>query len=134
MLMPLSRYLEEKALDAVEPPILLGCFQEARFFTAATARRYAAAAQTAALVAALGTELPSRPVPGVRGAAIAGDDPLRGEWNVVVVGPHFAGALVARDLADDGPDTDRRFTYALTYDRGLVLEAARALLHWIVPT
>ncbi|MFC4042813.1 EAL domain-containing protein [Dactylosporangium siamense] len=134
MLMPLSRYLEEKALDPAEPPILLGCFQEARFLTAATARRYATVAQTAALVGVLGTELPSVPVPGVRGAAIAGDDPLRGEWNVVVVGPHFAGALVARDLADDGPDADRRFTYALTYDRDLVLEAARALLHWIVPT
>ena len=41
MLMPLSRYLEEKALDPAEPPILLGCFQEARFLTAATVRRYA---------------------------------------------------------------------------------------------
>ncbi|GAA3451447.1 hypothetical protein GCM10018962_32800 [Dactylosporangium matsuzakiense] len=51
-----------------------------------------------------------------------------------MVGPHFAGALVARDLADTGPDMHRRFTYALTYDRGLVLDAARALLQWIVPT
>ena len=110
MLMPLSRYLEEKALDPAEPPILLGCFQEARFLTAATVRRYATVARTAALVGVLGTEMPGAPVPGVpalRGAAIAGDDPLRGEWNVVVVGPHFAGALVARDLADDGPDADR---------------------------
>ncbi|WP_345301113.1 DICT sensory domain-containing protein [Dactylosporangium matsuzakiense] len=70
----------------------------------------------------------------VRGIALAADDPLRGEWNVIVVGPHFAGALVARDLADTGPDMHRRFTYALTYDRGLVLDAARALLQWIVPT
>jgi DICT domain-containing protein len=70
----------------------------------------------------------------VRGTALGGDDPLRGEWNVIVVGPHFAGALVARDLADTGRDAERRFTYALTYDRDLVLEAARALLQWIVPT
>ncbi|GAA3268216.1 EAL domain-containing protein [Dactylosporangium vinaceum] len=134
MLLPLSHYLEAKARDPDEPPMLLASFQEARYFTALTARRYTALARDAALVTVLGTDLPSAPVPGVRGIALAADDPLRGEWNVIVVGPHFAGALVARDLADTGPDMHRRFTYALTYDRGLVLDAARALLQWIVPT
>ncbi|GAA2361197.1 hypothetical protein GCM10010170_056470 [Dactylosporangium salmoneum] len=134
MLLPLSHYLETKAQDPAEPPMLLASFQEGAHFTRATARRYSAIAETAALVAVLGTELPSAPAPGVRGTAFAGNDPLRGEWNVIVVGPHFAGALVARDLADTGPQERRRFTYALTYDRDLVLDAARALLHWIVPT
>jgi len=133
MLVPLCRYLEEKAADPAEPPMVLGCFQEARYFTKATARRYAGLAESAALVAALATELPGEPAPGVRGTAFGSDDPLRGEWNVIVVGPHFAGALVARDLADTGAEGDRRFTYALTYDRDLVLDAARALLRWIVP-
>jgi EAL domain-containing protein (putative c-di-GMP-specific phosphodiesterase class I) len=134
MLLPLSRHLEAKAADPAEPPVLLASFQEGGHLTPATARRYSAIAGTAALVAALGTELPATPAPGVRGVALAGDDPLRGEWNVIVASPHFAGALVARDLADTGPDAGRRFTYALTYDRDLVLAAARALLHWIVPT
>jgi hypothetical protein len=40
-------------------------------------------------------------------------------------------ALVARDVGDAGPDRDRRFAYTLTYDRELVLTAARSLLHWI---
>ncbi|MER7005767.1 EAL domain-containing protein [Dactylosporangium sp. NPDC000555] len=133
MLLPLSRCLEAQALDPAEPPMLLASLQEGGHFTPATARRYAAAAETAALVAVLGTELPGVPAPGVRGVALASDDALRGEWNVIVVGPHFAGALVARDLADAGPDAGRRFTYALTYDRDLVLDAARALLHRIVP-
>jgi EAL domain-containing protein (putative c-di-GMP-specific phosphodiesterase class I) len=133
MMLPMSRYLESKAADANEPPVLLACFQEGRYFTANTRRRFADFAKTAALVAALATDLPTEPAPGVRGAALADDDPLRGEWNVIVVGPHFAAALVSRDLDDTGPDRDRRFAYALTYDRGLVLEAARALLHWIVP-
>jgi len=44
-----------------------------------------------------------------------------------VLGPHFAGALVAMDLGDTGPDMDRRFGYALTYDRPTVVEAARTL-------
>jgi hypothetical protein len=45
----------------------------------------------------------------------------------VVLGPHFAGALAAVDLGDTGPDMDRRFGYALTYDRPTVVEAARTL-------
>jgi hypothetical protein len=47
---------------------------------------------------------------------------------VIVVGPYFTAALVARDLGDGGREDRRRFDYALTYDRPLVLEAARALL------
>jgi hypothetical protein len=46
---------------------------------------------------------------------------------VCAVGPHFSGALIAKDLGDDGPDRERRFDVAITYDRGLVLAAARSL-------
>jgi hypothetical protein len=61
-------------------------------------RRYAAIADTAALVASIATGVDDEPSPGA------------------------------------GPDLGRRFGYALTYDRGLVLNAARSLLHWIVRT
>ena len=70
-------FVHPDVVDPAEPPILLGCFQEARFLTAATVRRYATVARTAALVGVLGTEMPGAPVSGVpalRGAAIAGDD------------------------------------------------------------
>jgi hypothetical protein len=51
-----------------------------------------------------------------------------------VLGPHFAGALVARDLGDtDVPDGDRRFAFATVYDRALVIAAARTLIARIVP-
>jgi DICT domain-containing protein len=56
-----------------------------------------------------------------------------GEWSVVVIGPHFAGALVAHDLGDLGSDSDRRFVFATAYDRGLVIAAARTLLARIAP-
>ena len=46
----------------------------------------------------------------------------------MVVGPHEAAALVARDLGDDGAEAERRFTYAVTHDRTLVVRAARTLL------
>ena len=61
------------------------------------------------------------------------DDKLRGEWDVIVVGPHVAGALIDRDLGDDGPDGERRFDVVVTYDRELLLTAARALMARIAP-
>ena len=74
------------------------------------------------------------PPPGVRGAGLHDGRPaLIGEWDVAVVGPHFAGALVARDLGDTGDDGDRRFDFFVTYERELVVRAARALMARIVP-
>jgi DICT domain-containing protein len=69
----------------------------------------------------------------VRGADLDPDDPVAGEWDVVVVSPHFAAALVARDLGDQGPDLERRFDYAVTYDRALVVDVARDLMRRVKP-
>lgn len=133
-LVPMSTQLERSALDRREPPaVVLSTFQHAGHFTPATAARYSGLATLSSLVVAAGVGLGGEPAPGVRGAALGPDDPLRGEWDVVVVGPQFAGALVARDLGDDGPDAERRFDFALTHDRDLVLAAARCLLARVVP-
>jgi DICT domain-containing protein len=113
--------------------VLLACFQDRRHFGAATARRFAGIARHSPLVAALGTGMREDPAPGVRGARLGEGDPLRGEWNVIVVGPHQAVALVARDLGDAGAERDRRFDFAVTHDRALVVEAARSLLRWLAP-
>ncbi|GGK91172.1 sensor domain-containing phosphodiesterase [Mangrovihabitans endophyticus] len=134
-LLPLSRHLEALATDGPLPPVLLACFQHSRHFGPVTARRYARIARTSPLVAALGVGLSAEPAPGVRGARLSADDRLGGEWNVLVVGPHQAAALVARDLAETGvPDADRRFDFVLTHDRDLVIAAARPLLRFITPT
>jgi EAL domain-containing protein (putative c-di-GMP-specific phosphodiesterase class I) len=133
MLLATTRYLESKADDGGEPPVLLAAVQDARQFTPATARRYAALATTAPFVGVFGADLEKIPAPGVRGAAPLPGDPLLKEWAVIVVGPYFSAALVARDLGDSGADQYRRFDYALTYDRPLVLEAARALLRRLEP-
>src|SRR3954467_7581263 len=58
---------------------------------------------------------------------------MSGEWSVVVLGPHFAAALVGRDLGDTGPDRERRFAFATVYDRALVIAAARTLVARIAP-
>ncbi|MBA2278238.1 MAG: hypothetical protein H0W06_10800 [Chloroflexia bacterium] len=54
------------------------------------------------------------------------DDPLRGEWVVAVVGPHFAGAFAARDEGDHADDMERRFTFSVTYERDLVIEIGQS--------
>ena len=133
LLLPMSMHIEHKGLDAAEPGVLLACFQEARHFTSSTRARFGRLAKRAALTGAVGVGMPVTPVPGVRGAALRADDPLRGEWDVIMVGPHFAAALVAKDRGDDGPDDDRRFDFVITHDRDLVVRAAQPLLDRLAP-
>ena len=133
VLIELSKTLEREALGHGSTAIIAATFQAARYFTPATARRYAALADAVGFVCALGEGLRADLLPGVRGANLTADDPVRGEWDVVVLTPHFAAALLARDLGDSGPDGERRFSYALTYHRETVVRAAGALLSRIVP-
>jgi len=131
-LLEISHLLEDRARSLGREAVVLGAFQRARRFTPPTAVRYAALARSAALVAAVGVGLSAEPAPGVRGADLHADHPLGGEWSVVVLGPHFAGALVAREtgLRVDGA---RTFEYAVTHDRPLVVAAARSLMTTILP-
>jgi EAL domain-containing protein (putative c-di-GMP-specific phosphodiesterase class I) len=134
LLLGISHHIENQGLALEIPPVVLGTFQEARHFTPHTAGRYSKLAERCPLVVALGVNLPQEPVAGVRGASIQGDDALLGEWVVVVVGTHYAGALIAKDLGDSGPDRDRRFAFALTHDHETVLAAARSLIARLTAT
>lgn len=128
LLLELSRAIEEQVAGQGTAAVILSTFQEAEFFSAKTARRYAQLAEHAAMVAALGVGLPEEPGRGIRGVALDSAEALRGEWDVTVLGPHFAAAFVARDLGDRGPDFKRRFDFALTYDRELATRAALAMM------
>lgn len=48
--------------------------------------------------------------------------------------PHFAAAMIARDVGDAGDDMARRFDYAVTYDRATVVHAARQMMGRIAPS
>jgi diguanylate cyclase (GGDEF)-like protein/PAS domain S-box-containing protein len=133
LLIELSKQLEREAMRLGETCLVAATFQEARHFTPSTIQRYRDLVERTGFVCALGEDLAVEPLPGVRGATLSPDDPVRGEWDIVVVGPHFSAALIARDLGDDGPDRDRTFEYALTYDRDTVVRAAHALLTRVVP-
>ena len=134
LLLPMSHHLERHGLRTSEAPVLLSTFEDVSHFTETTAARYRELARRCAFVGVLGAGMNTSPVPGVRGADLPLTDRLRGEWVVCSVGPHFAGALIAKDLGDGGPDRDRRFDVAITYDRELVLDAARSLLARIART
>lgn len=128
LLLALSLQIEGRTSSLGRSAVVLSSFQEARHFSAQTRARYSFLARKAALVGALGVGLEECPATGVRGVALESADPLRGEWNVTVIDPHFAMAFVARDLGDAGADMDRRFDFAITYDRDLAVRAAQAMM------
>ncbi|PRY50766.1 PAS domain S-box-containing protein/diguanylate cyclase (GGDEF)-like protein [Geodermatophilus tzadiensis] len=133
LLIELSKQLEREAARLGETCVVAATFQEARHFTVATTRRYRDLVARTGFVCALGEDLPVEPLPGLRGAALSPEDPVRGEWDVAVLSPHFSAALLARDLGDDGPDLQRTFEYALTYERTTVSRAASSLLSRVAP-
>src|ERR671933_139124 len=133
LLIELSKQLEREALRLGAASVVAATFQEARHFTPATTLRYRDLVERTGFVCALGEDLPVEPLPGVRGATLSPSDPVRGEWDLVVLGPHFAAALLARDLGDTGPDLERTFEFALTYERDTVVRAAHGLLSRVVP-
>ncbi len=128
LLLELSRSLERQTANQGSAAVVISSFQEASYFTEATARRYGELAEDAALVAALGVGMSHEPAPGVRGIHLNAEEALRGEWNVTVLGPHFGAAFVARDLGDPGPDFERRFDFAMTHERELVTEVAQSMM------
>ena len=133
LLIEVSKQLERQAMRLGETCVVASTFQNALHFTPATALRYRDLVKRVGFVCALGEDLPVEPVPGVRGATLSATDPVHGEWDVTVVGPHFAAALLARDLGDTGPDQERMFEYALTYDRDTVVRASTGLISRVVP-
>jgi EAL domain-containing protein (putative c-di-GMP-specific phosphodiesterase class I) len=127
LMVAMSRKLEKFAYEAGSEGVLIGSFQTGDRF-AAMRRRYAKLAQHMPLVAALGSGLGPEPEGRVRGGHIEDDDPLMAEWVVAVLGPQMSAALAARDLGHDGPASGRQFDFAVTYNRGEVVDIARMLL------
>jgi EAL domain-containing protein (putative c-di-GMP-specific phosphodiesterase class I) len=127
----LSRELEEIGIKADEPTALLTTFQHVRFFNGATRRRYGEMADEGIFTAAFAEGMPPRPTPRVRGCALPADDPLVGEWNVIVIGSQFAGGVFARIATTDGDEV--QFELITSRDRNVVLAAARPLLQRLQP-
>lgn len=133
LLMPMSRHIEQSAMWSPDT-VLLGTFQHRRFYTPATEQRYRDLAAACGFVGAIAVGLVPCADESVRFADLPEQHPLVSQWCVVVVGPHQASALIAREAGAAGadvPDADRRFDYVVTHDRDLVIAAARSLMSQI---
>ena len=128
LLLALSRELEEHAYERSDSTVMIASFQRRSFYSAEVASRYAMMAERMAFIGALGAGPDPVDTGKVRWGQLGTDDPLIGEWDVAVIGPHFAAAFVANDLGDDVQDLDRRFDFAITYERELAVRAARAMM------
>lgn len=128
LLVELSKHLERQAMNAGETAVVVSTFQHASMFTAATRRRYRLLVESAAFVGVLGEDIFEEPIPGVRGGRLLPGDPLLDEWDIAVIGPHYAATLIARDLGGSITDPDRRFAFMLSHDRELVVAVASLLM------
>lgn len=119
LLVQISRYLEYQAARlGGSTGMLVSVFQEAEYFTPATASRYRALAGDVGYIAAMVVEQ-------------AG--PAAGEWIVAVLSPHYAAALLARDLNEGGDESNRMHEFVVTYDRDIVSRAIETLLCTTAP-
>ena len=127
LLATIAWQLEEQAVRLSSAPVVLAAVQTAQGLSGEQLARYTELARQSAFVGVLGRDVPDEPAPGVQGAAIAPGDPLGREWTVVVIGAHFAGALVSRQV-DSAWNGDKAYSFVLTHDRDLVLQVARFLM------
>lgn len=131
-LIELSRHIERLAAAAESPPIVLFTLQRHDNFRGQTRRNYTALAKKSPLVVAYAVNASDELDSLLRWVDIGADDPMALEWNVVVLGPDTAAALIARELEPPGRadyENERRFEAVITFDRARVAELARNLLH-----
>jgi hypothetical protein len=129
-LLSVAQHLEEQAVAWSDGPVVLSTFQDGESLDETTTARYLRLADQGSFVAALRTGGGLAVGAGVRSCSLPMGHRLGDEWSVVVVGPHYAGALVARQI---GADPDAGYDYVVTHQRSLVVEAGRSLLRHVEP-
>ena len=128
LLASISRELERQAATGHRTSLLISSFPDTHALTAGIDTVYGDLAANLAFVAAFAVGLPPNLGPGLRGVNIREDDPLRGTWNVVVLGAHFASMLAARETGKAGSSDEQMFDFVFTYEREIIIECAQALL------
>ncbi|MCW2540166.1 MAG: Phytochrome-like protein cph2 [Frankiales bacterium] len=134
LLVGLAAHLESHSVEHNEACALLTCFQRAEFFGARSLTRYRQLATRNAYTLVLAEGLEAQTWPGLQIAPLKRSSRMCQEWVTIVVGPHYAAALVAQDIGDRGADADRRYKFIYTHDRSKVINAARSYLgHLTIP-
>jgi EAL domain-containing protein (putative c-di-GMP-specific phosphodiesterase class I) len=118
--------LEQRAALDQDPPVFLACLPAQHLMSGGPLGFLEVIARNASFAAALCAEPPRHAPLGAHIQALDHGDPLRGEWITIVIDPHRAVLLAAR-----GDEEDGSLAYRLTYDRVVVVQAARILMRRI---
>lgn len=128
LLIEMSTHIECQAALSGPDTLTLGTFQHARQFGPTTRRRWRAMAARIAYTGVYGVDMRGMTDPGITHSDLDPTDPLIEEWNIVVLGQFYCCVLSARDLRIGRCESDRRFDYVVSHDRGTVIRCARAIL------
>jgi EAL domain-containing protein (putative c-di-GMP-specific phosphodiesterase class I) len=122
-----GRGLIDRANDPDAHLVVLASTREPGAFDQHLGGHFERLAPHCAFNAILSVGMAEEPRPGVRGAALEAADPLAEEWNVVVIGTNFTGALLARQVDGD------TYEAIATMDYEVVVAAARTMIARVAP-
>lgn len=125
----LAAHLEQRVAADPDPVMFLACLPGQRMLSGGPLTELVGIGARAAYAGALLRRPPNQRIPGVRLAGLDRNDPLQEELSVILIGPHFAAMLVARERLPGHPDGG--YDYRLVYDRVTITRAARVLLRAI---
>ncbi len=119
--------IEQQVLTQRPAPVVLVAFPDQQSADAAVGR-YTELSRTLPLVAAILGPNVTLDAPGLRVQQLGSMDPAAADWNLIVLGPHYAAALVARPGPGAPPSWEAPCEFVLTFARPLVVRAANAML------
>ena len=121
------RQIEQQVLNLDPAPVVLLAFPDQES-TDAALDRYAELSRRLPLVAATLGPRVRVDAPGLRVQQLDRLDPAAEDWNLIVLSPQYAVALVARPRLGTAPGSDTPWEFVLTFARPLVVRAANAML------
>jgi DICT domain-containing protein len=127
LLLALTHAIEDECCARAERPVLMGCFQQVRFYRAARPR-WADLARTAEQTVVFADFRQRREQPGpLAEIPIAGGSPLRREWTLICDAPDQPACVAAweRPGQEGRRDPDRTFEMLWSVDPPVVRSAAR---------
>jgi DNA-binding transcriptional MerR regulator len=125
VLLALTRAIEDECCARAQRPILVGCFQQQRFYAAARAR-WASLARTAEHTLVFADFGAPRELPGpVSEIPIPRDSPVQREWALLCDAPDLPACVTGWEHPgqDGKPDADRIFEALWSVDPAVVRSA-----------
>lgn len=120
-----ARAFEDEIFASARRPVLIGAFQQERFYRR-SAERWQDLARAVDVAVARATFPVLREVEGVHEVPIALSDPLAREWSGVVYEPGFGATYAAWELSTEQEgESDRCFEMVWTVESEVAYDAAR---------